>query len=262
MKKAIVILYLLLIFIPVTSVLFNEISISDISSSNKFKLWPKKSFLQGVFTPSNYINELELAFVDRLPFKVELLKFLGQIEYSFFNVAKEVIIGNDGWLTDRITSKDRLVRLDSIDDEVIKKTIIRIKKLQYYIESHGGKFVITIVPLKPSIYPEHFRDKEYLSRPDLTGLDRFQLALKNNNISYVDLKTPLISSKGETPLFYKTDVHWNSAGVTIAAKEILAYLSFITRNSSYLWQENADKSTFEFSGGRLHPFQNLKKSQS
>lgn len=249
MKKYLAYIYIFLIFSPVFVVLLVDGIFSEKVSSYDPKPWPSKSFLRGVFNPSNYLNEVESAFIDRFPLKWYFIKILGQFEYSVFNVGKEVVVGSDGWLTDKVTYKDRLVRLDAIDNEVIENSIVKITKLNHFIENQGGKLVIAIVPLKTTIYPEYFNHSDHISRVPITALDRFQLALNKNKIAYVDIKRALLEAKGNTHLFYKTDVHWNSAGVSIAAKSIISYLSFVSGHKKNIWDENIQKSSFEFSGG-------------
>lgn len=249
MKRFISYFFIFIIFSPLFIICLTGGFFVGNQIETGYKQWPSKPILQGIIIPSNYINEFEVAFLDRFPFKSFLIKVIGQIEYSVFKVAKEVVVGTDGWLTDKVTHKDRLVRLDAVDNAVIEKTIIKLAKLQNYIENHGGKFVIIVVPLKSTIYSEKFSQTDFINRGSISALDRFQQALEKNKIPFIDLKKTLFDEKSEIPLFYKTDVHWNSAGVTIAAKSIISYLSILSGNKSSIWQENIQKTSFEFSGG-------------
>jgi hypothetical protein len=209
-------------------------------------------FYLGPLRNKQYATEFQLYFNDNFSLRSLLLSIHGQIEYSLFGLAREVIIGRDGWLTDKKILEEHLPQLDQIDDQQIQAGILQIKRLQHWLASRHIKFYVVIIPVKPTIYSEKFPDK-YKRKAFHLGIDKFQSALKNNDIPFIDLyKIFEKEAKKNQNLYYKTDMHWNTYGISVAAKSIIDRLSSDYYFHNSVWSEEYSSTKSEFKGGELN----------
>jgi hypothetical protein len=148
------------------------------------------------------------------------VRFWNQIRWTF-GVSHELIKGEDGWVVDKKTAYEQLPDSDKISDVDLQKTIELIKRLQNYLNTKGIKFAIVIVPFKSTVYAEKFVNAGVRIRTN-TGLDRFQKAFSLNDIPYVDAQA-ILREKKATPVFYKTDLHFNTYGGYLVAHKILEH---------------------------------------
>ena len=219
-------------------------------NENRAKIeWPHEKPWIGVSKGTSYATTVEQFFSDHFPLRDFMLRSLGQFEYSALGRSREVILGKDSWLSDKKVLTEQLHQLDRVSDEQIKESIIQLKKLQYQLNAKGIRFLMVIVPMKPTIYAKKFPQK-FAERPKKTGLQRFQKAMKKNNIPYLDILNILNKRKNENPLYYKTDMHWNTVGATYVAKAIVDHFSSELLGKR-IWNEQMSKTEQDFSGSEL-----------
>lgn len=219
-------------------------------NENRTKVeWPHESTWVGLRDGAGYATTVERFFSDQFPLRDLMLRSLGQFEYSVLGRSREVIIGKDGWLSDKKVLTEQLHQLDRVNDEQIKVSVLQLKRLQHWLQGRGVDFLMVIVPMKPSIYAGKFPEK-YVQRPEQTGLQRFQTALDNNDIPFLDVLSILNEHKSERQLFYKTDIHWNTVGISYAAEAMVNHFSSRTLGKR-IWNERIIKSEQEFSGEEL-----------
>ena len=219
-------------------------------NENRAKVeWPHDNPWVGLISGANYATKIEQFFSDHFPLRDFMLRGLGQFEYSALGRSREVIVGKDGWLSDKKVLSEQLHQLDLVNDEQIKSSIIQLKRLQYWLQGKGIYFLVVIVPMKPTVYKEKFPEK-LVQRPEQTGLLRFQTEMKTNHIPFIDVLSILNHHKSEVALYYKTDMHWNTSGTSYVAEAIVNHLS-LTILGKHIWKEEIIKSDQQFSGGEL-----------
>lgn len=219
-------------------------------NENRTKIeWPHESLWVGLRDGAGYATTVERFFSDHFPLRDLVLRSLGQFEYSVLGRSREVIIGKDGWLSDKKVLSEQLHQLDRVNDEQIKVSIIQFKRLQNWLQGRGVDFLIVIIPMKPTIYADKFPER-YVQRPEQTGLQRFQKALDNNDVPFLDVLSILNEHKSETPLYYKTDMHWNTAGISYVAEAMVNHFSSRILGKP-IWNERIIKSGKDFSGEEL-----------
>lgn len=225
------------------------VNVKKVNESRTLVEWPKESLWLGLKYGAGYATTVEHFFSDHFPLRDVMLRSLGQFEYSALGRSREVIVGKNGWLSDKKVLTEQLHQLDKVSDEQIKSSVLKLKRLQQWLHDRNIRFLMVIIPMKPTLYAENFPDK-FVKRPQQTGLQRFQNALLKNDIAYVDALKVLGEHKNEGSLYYKTDMHWNTAGTTYVAEAIINYLSTNILGTP-IWREQVTKSEQDFSGAEL-----------
>lgn len=248
-KIVFILLFIAFICSPIAQHIHPFIKVDAVNEKRTKQELPAGSAWVGLRDGTGYATGVERFFSDNFPFRDLMLRHIGQIEYSIFNRSQEVIIGEDGWLSDKKVLSEQLHQLDRVDDERIKEGVLQIKRLETLLESKGIQFLLVVVPMKPSIYPEKFPSK-FTKRPVQTGLMRFQQALSKNNVPYIDLVSIFNRHKNEVPLYYKTDMHWNTVAATYSSEAIVNHLSNKQLGKT-IWSEEHTVKTGEVSGDEL-----------
>lgn len=248
-KTFLIIFFMVFICSP-TIQYFNPVVKGKSVVENRTKAeWPQGSLWTGLIRGAGYTTTVERFFSDHFPLRDIMLRVLGQFEYSVLGRSREVIIGKEGWLSDKKVLAEQLHQLDRVNDEQIKASVIQLKRFQHWLQGRGIDFLMVIIPMKPTIYPEKFPE-QYVQRPEQTGLQRFQKALDNNGIPFIDALSILNEHKNEAPLFYKTDMHWNTVGISYVAEAMVNHFSSKIFGKR-IWNERLIKSEQVFSGQEL-----------
>lgn len=133
--------------------------------------------------------------------------------------SKQAVIGRDSWLYlgdqyEKTRTVDR--RSPTEADFALGKQIGGAAGAwDAYLSNNGVKlFRIMVGPNKGTIYSENLPNWAKSPSPTVTDA----LFAGTGNLSYVDLRRPLLDAKANRPeaLYYKTDTHWNSLGAGIA----------------------------------------------
>jgi hypothetical protein len=249
MKISFIIFFIAFIFAPAIQYLHPLVTAKSVNENRVKVEWPQKSLWVGVRDGNGYSTQIESYFSDHFPLRDFMLRGQGQFEYSVLGRSREVIVGQEGWLSDKKVLAETLHNLDRVNDDKINLAMIQLKRFQYWLKQRDIDFLMVIVPMKPSVYAEKFPAR-YTHRPAVTGLMRFQQALAKNNIPYIDLLDILKRHKNEASLYYKTDMHWNTVGVNYAAEAIVNYFSQKSLGRP-IWDEALLKDHQVFSGGEL-----------
>ena len=166
----------------------------------------------------NYLIDFESWFNANHAAEGLFLRIANEINF-LLGQTKELIVGEDDWLADRKT-QEHLTNIDTMADTEIQATVEMLKRFQHYLAQRDIFFMIVVIPLKTTVYPERF--PQLPTRPH-TGYERFQEAFKANAIPTVDT---LVQTMRNAPYrtHYKTDVHFNSYGSYLTSQKILELL--------------------------------------
>lgn len=103
-----------------------------------------------------------------------------------------------------------------------------LSKLDTVLQRENRRFVVAIAPNKESVYqemlPSWLRDKTGPTEYDLLLTE-----LAKSRINVVDLRALLREAARETPVYYKTDSHWNMLGA------LMAYNALVTAAGQENW---------------------------
>lgn len=173
-------------------------------------------------TLSTYPNDYENYFSDYIPFKEELVKLNGFVNYHLFDKSptSSTIKGKENWLFYSPTvadfSKNNLHSEEEL--KVLKENLLSI---QNELNNRDIEFYIIIGPNKNTIYPEYmpngYSQNDGLSRTEHM-LDYLE---KETNLNIVNPTDKLLSLKDDYLLYYKWDTHWNEQAGYVAFKELV-----------------------------------------
>jgi alginate O-acetyltransferase complex protein AlgJ len=174
-----------------------------------------------------FIAAFDRAFADRFGGREALLRLHNRVLVRVFGVspAPNVLIGSDGWLFFKGEDGhafDRYYRgTQPMADAELQRVVDELRRRERFLAAHGIGYVVTIVPDKATIYPEHLplwatRATGHSPLERLTGMLRAAGTLR-----FVDLRQPLIAAKLHSRVYYATDSHWNSIGARVAYGELM-----------------------------------------
>jgi alginate O-acetyltransferase complex protein AlgJ len=176
---------------------------------------------------STFVAAFDRAFADRFLGRQLLLRLHNRLLVRVFGVspAPNVLIGNDGWLYfkgEDGRAFDRFYRgTQPIADAELQRVVDELRRRERFLAAHGIGYVVTIVPDKATVYPEHLprwatRVAAHSPLERLIGMIRAAGTLR-----FVDLRAPLIAAKSHSRVYYATDSHWNSIGAQVAYGELM-----------------------------------------
>lgn len=175
-----------------------------------------------------FVKGYEQYVTDHFGFRNVFIKINNIITVKVFKKSPtpDVILGQSGWLfynsaTDGTSMSDFEGKaLFSKEDLVwIKRGFSRIKD---EVSATGAEFIVMIPPNKQTVYPE-FLPKNFV-KGETTRLDQVKSILKDLHITFVDSREALLAQKSKSPVFYKTDTHWNNVGAFIGYKGLMEAL--------------------------------------
>ena len=165
-----------------------------------------------------FFSGLGKYFEDHFAFRNQIVAVDGKVQSLFGVSAVDTVIkGTDGWLYYTASAND-FQGLGGLTARGVENAIYNIRLTQQFVESRGGKCLLTVAPNKNSLYPENM--PYYYLR---TGLPNNMAAagekLRSSDIAYADLFAAFNGTQ-ET-LYLMRDSHWNNKGAVLAYNVIL-----------------------------------------
>lgn len=235
-KTFFITIFISILFLPVLQWKFNFINYQKLNEKRE------KIKIDNI----NTTKDFEKYFNDNFGFRDLLIKSKNQIDYSLFRYSKQVYIGTDYWLADKSTITSQKNALDYLPRENEKKIQENIIKLNQKLKEQNITLILLPIPLKYTIYPEYF-----MLSPDQinkSGYLRFRKFFQDNpQIHFVDLYKVFTENKDQLALYFKTDLHWTDVGAYLASKEIVKYISQISK-TNINWQYSPKFETREMIG--------------
>ena len=176
---------------------------------------------------SAFPTAFERAFGDRFGARDVMLRLHHLALVYGFNVSPvpKVLLGRDGWLYflgEDGHSIDRHYRgVLPISDSDLQSVVAELKRRERFLASVGIPFIVTIVPDKSTIYPEHLAT--WIAKSSApTALDRLiRMIEADGSVRFVDLRAPLVAAKARERVYYMTDSHWNMLGAAVGYDAIM-----------------------------------------
>lgn len=227
-------LFFLVITLPNLLFFFGMSSKTDNFENRNLNIFP--------VLPTNQLNRLPKLITsfydDNFGMRNLLIRSNNIIRLDFAgakNIAGTIIGRNDWYFTNNTSVKSyhpfalSYQNVYYTQDELLKiKNLIEEKN--DWFSKRAIPFFIVIVPDKEAVYPEFYPYQENI----LTNLRLDQLIhylnVNSNIHNIIDLRPILISAKGEIPLYFKTDHHWNNYGAFFAYQEIMKKLREVKPN--------------------------------
>lgn len=193
----------------------------DLAEFPKFNLTSINDFPNGV---ENYVN-------DHLPFRNQLVKLNGMINYFVFktSTSDSVVIGRDGWLF--YANKDDGDPIacyqgkKTVSEDELKLIAENLIKTRDNLAADGIDFAVLICPNKERVYSSEM--PFYLGEPgEIYAVKQiYDYISANTDIKIVYPYDEFIQAQqnlGKNAILYhKTDTHWNELGAYIGTKALL-----------------------------------------
>ena len=219
-------LFLLLCTVPLLAMLVlgpSEAAANEVLAS-------KPVLLTGNGLNIDFLTQLSDYIGDRFAFRQELITANAHLTASLFreSSADSVILGKDGWLYYASTLDD-YTGASAMSDRELYRAARTLSLARSYTESQGARFLFTVPPNKNTLYPSQMPDR-YPAARQPGNLERLTLLLKQQNVPFCDLCAVL--SRSDTPVYYKTDSHWDGYGSALACDALIECLNGTSRLST------------------------------
>lgn len=170
----------------------------------------------------NYLNDLSSYVGDRFAFRQELVTANATLTAALFreSASDSVVLGEDGWLYYADTLDDYM-GASAMSGRELFRAAHTLALAREYVESRGARFLFTVAPNKNSLYPEHMPTK-YPAAQQPGNRERLTLLLERQGVPCCDLYAVL--SRETTPVYYKTDSHWDGYGSALACDALVEAL--------------------------------------
>jgi len=179
---------------------------------------------------NEFVSSYEIFFNDNFGFRQILISINSTIRITLFNASaiKKVVIGKNNWLfydnpADGIGLDSYLGR-SSFSKNQLDLISAELASWSQRPENNGKKILLVIAPDKQTIYPEK------LPRGiNKIGESQMDQIMETGSISrqgkVLDLRNTISNAKKVSPVYYKTDTHWNKFGALVAFQSIERTLS-------------------------------------
>lgn len=176
-------------------------------------------------------GEFEPFFNKRLAWGHLQTRRFARFKLNRFGVSAtpRVWLGDDGWL---FYNHEADGTYYPATDPRLPKRLAEwersIPEWREWLEKRGIRFLVVVAPDKQSVYPELLPALVRKTRPDPSPTDRLLQAWRrlDPKLEVLDLREPVRQAKGEHPLYYKTDTHWNLYGARVGYQATAGRLGF------------------------------------
>ena len=183
---------------------------------------------------------LEKQLDKKLPARATLIATANSVRYVLTRGGgDQVRVGSDGWLflTDELKFEtDAMVHL--------AKRAELFGAAARGLDQQGVKLVVALVPDKARLYASGLSGGQYPTY----NLSRYQdslTALGKQDVTAIDLLTPLANASLQGQVYYSSDTHWNQAGAQISANAIalaLRKLGIELQNTAFVTAAAGEKT--------------------
>ena len=178
-------------------------------------------------------DQFDAFYQDHFPFRSFMIKKFYTLRKSIKDNPK-VIIGSDDWIFLNSSPFDTYAKTNNslgdftgkslLDETELAEYEAKMKKQKNFFDEHGIRFLIMIPPNKMSVYPE-LAPKAYRKlKAPYSRYEQTEDAIRKAGIPFINLKKLFEKDKGEYPLYYRTDTHWNDFGAYKAFQHLMNIL--------------------------------------
>lgn len=189
-------------------------------------LAPDTSITTETWFNSEYQNIKEKYLNDNFGFRNFYVRLRNQVHFSFFNKvhAKEVIAGKSGFLYEQKYLETH-AGMDYLGDDIIKRTLYKVKFVQDTLQKMGITFAILFAPGKSTFYSEYI-PSPYNVENVKTNYAQFTSEAVRMGINQIDYNKLFLSLKKSSkyPLYPQTGTHWSIYGMHLALDTLVGYI--------------------------------------
>lgn len=212
------------IAMPSIQMLTNFVTLNEVESFDEKRKLAKWEDIQ-ISQVDSLISSFESYFKDNFGFRNHFISLNNRWKIRHFKVSpnKSVIVGKEGWyfLNANNSKEDHSGnrKFKTKELEELKENLLYKKE---YIEKHGGKFYLVVLPDKMTVYSQYLPLS--MQNSNGTRFDQFLAYFKGSQIDILDIRSALIDESKKKIVYQKTDSHWNHNGGFRAYQEIIKHL--------------------------------------
>ena len=158
---------------------------------------------------------LEKQLDQKLPARTTLIATANSLRYLLTGSGgDQVRVGNGGWLflTDEL-------RFDTDGNAHLNARANLFGGASQGLDRQGVKLVIALVPDKARLYSGRLISGHYPAY-NRSRYEDALAAMRKQNVTVVDLLTPLTAAASQGQVYYSSDTHWNQLGAQISADAV------------------------------------------
>jgi hypothetical protein len=168
----------------------------------------------------------EAYFNDRVGFRAELLDARRGVVFDALgdSPADLVWVGRDGWLfINNVGPFGGLPAFQQPTEPNLAAWADALADRHAYLADRGITYVVFVARDKSLVYPEYLAEK-HRRHPPADPVPAVRERLRGTGVTLIDALPPLLAAKGEAPLFFARDSHWNDAGAFVGYWALAAEL--------------------------------------
>lgn len=188
----------------------------------------QRSLAQIPALPDNQAALLELpkkidAFInDQYGLRTQIMLANALLRYTLRSSPNSsVYYGVEGWLFYNGDHGLRQVSRNPPRYDALKRFADLLANFDSVLQRENRRFVVAIAPNKESVYQQKL-PRWLQANTGPTEYDVLFAELAKTRIQTVDLRAVLREAAQETPVYYKTDSHWNPLGALIAYNALVS----------------------------------------
>lgn len=188
----------------------------------------------------DFFSEFETYFSEHFAFRQQLVNADGRMRAAVAATSpnSDVIVGKNGWLYYGETVNDYL-RTDTLSPVEISNIANNLRIINTYCDSRGVDFIFFSAPNKNTLYPEYM-PYNYVAADKASNLEMLTEKLADDEF-YFDMKKNLLDLESKTPLYHKTDTHWNNFGAYAAHTMLMNKLGKASCSAGSGWYTANDR---------------------
>ena len=167
------------------------------------------------FREGRTTGTLEKQLDQKLPARTALIATANSLRYLLTGGGgDQVRVGNSGWLF--LTEE---LRFDTDGNAHLNVRAKLFGGASQGLEREGVKLVIALVPDKARLYSGRLISGHYPAY-NLSRYEDALAAIRKQNVTVVDLLTPLAAAASREQVYYSSDTHWNQHGAQVSADAV------------------------------------------
>ena len=181
-----------------------------------------------------YVLKYRALFNDEFGFRKGLIRLHAITRFKLFGIASndKVLLGKQGWfyMGKYFDSIEYARHQRPFSEHELQSWKHILERRRDALRKRGIHYIFAVAPNKESIYPEYLPGW-YTRVTRQSRLDQLLEYMRDHSdVKIIDLRTPLLAAKNSTPLFYKTDSHWNAYGACAGCESIITAVREIFPN--------------------------------
>lgn len=176
----------------------------------------------------SYPSSLEQYYNSQLPFRNQLIKLYGGLQYNLFHSSMDpqVIPGREGWLfyNSKVPGETMgsYTGRDLFSEEELSLIASNLESARKQLEEQNCQFVLFIAPDKERVYPEYMPG--YIRGPaEIHRTAQLMDYLsQHTKVRVVYPLDELLEAKKDYQVYYRLDSHWNHFGGYVGSNALLS----------------------------------------